>query len=337
MKNKDAMKLNEGHIIDWSAIIDWYATNARNLPWRISRNPYAIWVSEIMLQQTTVATVIPYFERFMKKWPTVHALAATSLEDLLHAWQGLGYYRRARWLHLAAQVISQQGWPTTVEGLKALQGVGSYTSRAIASIAFDVSTLPIDGNIARIMARVLGWHGNKNTLLKKLEQHDWGNIPQPGVVAQALMDLGQAICKPRHPLCEKCPFQAECRAPASQPFDDVATPPRRLYAQALCTSDDQGDLVCEEAHVSAPSSELLKGLWTPLMTPWREEPYDKNWFYSSSDTHIFCGTLTHVFSHIRLKVDVFRTPSYNAHTGLPHKPFSKLARKIIQCASNYDS
>lgn len=323
--------------INWPSIIAWYSSYARDLPWRTSRSPYAVWVSEIMLQQTTVTTVVPYFEKFMAQWPTVHHLAQASLEDVLQIWQGLGYYRRARSLHQAAQIITHNGWPTSVDDLQKLPGIGPYTARALAAIAFDMATLPVDGNIARVMARRLGWQGPKARIIKQLEKYAWGNIPQPHIVAQALMDLGQAICKPRQPLCERCPLQRECLAPGSQPFHDVATAPRQLFTQALCMLDENGALMCEEASTSAPSCELLRGLWGPLMAPWRADPYDTFWHRSTPDNPIYCGTLTHIFSHIRLKVDVYRTSSYMRSTPSPARPFSKLALKIIDCAKKAPS
>lgn len=279
-----------------------------------------------MLQQTTVATVIPYFGRFIKKWPTVGALANAQLEDVLHAWQGLGYYRRARHLHAAAQIIAKDGWPRSAKELQNLSGIGAYTSRAIAAIAWGESTLPIDGNIARIMARVLSLRGLKSNVTKQLERYDWGDIPEPGRVAQALMDLGQAICTPRQPACDQCPMQPQCASPGIQPFDDIKPIKRQLFAQAMCVTDEHGTLVCEEANASAPSKDLLEGLWTPIMTTWRAEPYDKK----TDDCLAYCGSLTHVFSHIRLTVDVYKGPQ--EHINLPHRPFSRLARKIIEKA-----
>lgn len=318
--------------INFHPVLQWYRQHARDLPWRLSQNPYAIWVSEIMLQQTTVATVVPYFQRFLALWPTVEDLAAADLNDVLHAWQGLGYYRRARHLHAAACVIAKEGWPQDVKGLQSLPGIGSYTARAVAAMAWNISTLPIDGNIARIMARVLGLKGPKINVTKQLEKHDWGEIPEPGHVAQALMDLGQSICTPRQPQCAACPLQAQCRSPGSQPFEDVPITQRRMYTQAFCMADEHNMLMCEEANLSAPSEKLLQGLWGPIMMPWREEPYDTNIINHPQAVQnlVYCGAFTHVFSHIRLTVDVYKSSS--PIMMLPHHPFSRLATKILNVA-----
>ncbi|MFO0726214.1 MAG: A/G-specific adenine glycosylase [Myxococcota bacterium] len=210
------------------ALLDWYRANRRDLPWRKTRDPYAVWVSEIMLQQTRVDTVIPYYQRFLKAWPTVGALAAADPEAVRAQWSGLGYYRRAALMLKAAQQISTDldgRFPGELEGLRALPGFGAYTAGAVASIAFDRAVPAIDGNVIRVIARLQGIQGDPSApenaarirahatrLAEEApadpKQHD------PGDFTQALMELGALICSPKSPRCEDCPVRRGCRAHA---------------------------------------------------------------------------------------------------------------------------
>jgi A/G-specific adenine glycosylase len=210
-------------------LLAWYAQHRRDLPWRRTRDPYAIWVSEIMLQQTQVATVIPYFERWMQRFPTVGALAAAAEDDVLHAWQGLGYYSRARNLLAGARrVVDEHAGviPERVETLLELPGVGRYSAGAIASIAYGQPAPIVDGNVVRVLCRVFGLRGDPARAPLKSEL--WrlaGELIPDGHAAtfnQALMELGATVCTPKQPACASCPLRAVCVARSSE---SVATLP----------------------------------------------------------------------------------------------------------------
>jgi A/G-specific adenine glycosylase len=200
-------------------LLDWYAQYARVLPWRVNTDPYAIWISEVMLQQTRVETVMPYFERWMNCFPTIASLAAASLQEVLSVWEGLGYYGRARNLHKAAQIIMQEYsgmLPGEVRKLRKLPGVGRYTAGAIASIAFGHNEPTLDGNIRRVLARYFNVNldarssAGEKQLWKLAAQH----LPMghAGEYNQALMDLGAGYCSPRTPDCDQCPLKDDCQA-----------------------------------------------------------------------------------------------------------------------------
>ena len=198
-------------------LIEWYENAHRDLPWRRTRDPYRIWVSEIMLQQTRVEAVIPYYERFLQRFPSVEALAAASERDLLTCWSGLGYYSRARNMQKAARLITERGaFPNTHQALRELPGVGDYTAAAIASIAFDLPHAALDGNAIRVFARLTNNRGDvKSTITRqRLQSVAAGCLdPQrPGDFNQAVMELGATVCVPRTPKCLVCPVLDECIA-----------------------------------------------------------------------------------------------------------------------------
>ena len=203
-------------------LLRWFRKNGRELPWRQTRDPYAIWLSEIILQQTQVKQGWAYWERFMRRWPTVGALAAATEDEVLREWQGLGYYSRARNLHTAArQIVAGGGFPTTVDGLRSLKGVGDYTAAAIASFAFDISAAVVDGNVYRVLSRHYGISTPINTTEGK---HDFARMaqslfptPQEGAGVgsqynQAIMDFGATQCTPQSPDCTVCPLMDTCTA-----------------------------------------------------------------------------------------------------------------------------
>ncbi len=244
-------------------LLNWYRQNKRILPWRDSPDPYAVWVSEIMLQQTRVETVIPYFQRWMTRFPTVEALAAASEEEILALWEGLGYYSRARNLRRAAQqVVEEHGGalPSEMRALRALPGIGRYTAAAIASMAFGRDEPALDGNIRRVYSRLFALPAPSEAELWSLaEEH----LPKgdAGDFNQALMDLGAAICTPRAPACADCPLREFCLAYQQGEPENFPRPkakkkvPHHFLAAAVLEEDGKTLLV------KRPSRGLLGGLW----------------------------------------------------------------------------
>ena len=246
----------------------WYAKNARSLPWRGHPNPYAVWVSEIMLQQTRVETVKPYFERWMARFPTVADLAQAPQQEVLSAWEGLGYYSRARNLHAAAQeIVKNYGGrlPAGVDALRSLPGIGRYTAGAIASIAFGQDEPALDGNIRRVLARV--FNVTQPARSPQAERRFWElaaeNLPpgQAGDYNQALMDLGATVCTPRQPDCPRCPLSDLCQAfrlgvQEARPVK-AAKPELPHYTVTAAVIQRQGQVLIAQR----PPNGLLGGMW----------------------------------------------------------------------------
>ncbi len=251
-----------------AALLGWYAQNARHLPWRGHPDPYAIWVSEIMLQQTRVENVIPYFQRWLERFPGLPDLARAPQQEALALWEGLGYYSRARNMHRAAQIIMAE-WngelPRDLQALAGLPGIGRYTAGAIASIAFGLDTPTLDGNIRRVLARLfdVSEPASSPAGLKRLWQLAADNLPagRAGDYNQALMDLGATICTPRQPDCSHCPLADLCLAYAAgiqeqRPVRQKRNPiPHYLVTAAVIRRDHQVLIV------QRPESGLLGGLW----------------------------------------------------------------------------
>jgi A/G-specific adenine glycosylase len=250
-------------------LLAWYDRAAADLPWRRTQDPYHVWLSEIMLQQTQVETVIPYFERFLAAFPTVQALADAPLDNVLKLWEGLGYYSRARNLHRAAQMIAHDMGgvnPTTAEGWQQLPGIGRYTAGAIASIAFGEVAPVLDGNVIRVFSRLLDLEADetqndtKNQLWQQAE--NWMPDTRPGDYNQALMELGRTICKPRNPLCGQCPIREYCLAYQHGTQDErpVKTPravtPHYDVAAGIIWNKNNKLLIAQR-----PLEGLLGGLW----------------------------------------------------------------------------
>lgn len=195
-------------------LLSWYRKNRRELPWRQNRDPYRIWISEVMLQQTTVAAVIPYYEKFMGRFPSVGALARASEAEVLEMWAGLGYYSRARNLHQAARELATGGFPRTAAELLELPGFGPYTSRAVASLAFNEKVGVLDGNVIRILSRVHGlktnWWLPKERNRLQLLADELAQSPHNSEINQGMMELGATVCTPRKPLCLLCPWKSSC-------------------------------------------------------------------------------------------------------------------------------
>jgi A/G-specific adenine glycosylase len=253
------------------AILNWYDQHGRkNLPWQIDRTPYRVWVSEIMLQQTQVTAVIPYFERFMRRFPEVRLLAEASLDEVIALWAGLGYYARARHLHQAARfVIEKHGGqvPNSLETLCELPGIGRSTAGAILSLGFNISAPILDGNIKRVICRyegLAGWSG-ESKIGRELWQLSEGYTPEFRVAEynQAMMDLGATLCLPRRPVCDRCPIQVGCAAYRLGLTATLPTPkPRQILPVRKClmlvVKNLQGGVYLEQR----PPVGLWGGLWS---------------------------------------------------------------------------
>jgi len=249
-------------------LLDWYGENAREMPWRSHISPYRTWVSEVMLQQTQVETVIPYFTNWMARFPDIETLAAADEQDVLGQWEGLGYYSRARNLHRAAQYVrdNYQGQlPETAAELQKLPGIGPYTAAAIASIAFGEDVAALDGNIRRVLARLFDIREPARSPLgeRQLSELAQANLPsgRAGDYNQALMDLGALICKPKKPDCERCPIANSCRARqlGVQEARPVKLPRKKtphLTVTAAVIRRDGKVLIAQR-----PSKGLLGGMW----------------------------------------------------------------------------
>lgn len=251
-----------------AALMVWFLQACRDLSWRRTQDPYAIWVSEVMLQQTQVSTVIPYFERFMARFPTVESLADADLGEVLALWQGLGYYGRARHLHAAARVVRDEmggHLPRDVAALRALPGIGEYIAAAIASIAFGVAEPAVDGNVTRVIARALdvAQDPSRAPVRRLIRAHARALLrpDRPGLSNQALIELGALICLPRNPLCPRCPINAHCVARA---LGTQAERPARRARGELPHRDLVTALVARQGRlliVRRVPRGLLGGLW----------------------------------------------------------------------------
>ena len=259
-----------------TTILQWFQANGRTLPWRETRDPYAIWLSEIILQQTRIEQGRPYWQRFMQRWPTVEALANATEDEVLREWQGLGYYSRARNLHTAAQqVVAMGGFPTTLEGIKALKGVGDYTAAAIGSIAFDLPAAVVDGNVYRVLSRYFGIDTPINTTVGKKEFTELAQdllLPAlnregkgAGLFNQGMMDFGAIQCTPSNPQCLQCPLQDSCIAFREGRIDELPVKLETLkikerhltYVYIRCKG--------QTALHRRPAGDIWQGLYEPWL------------------------------------------------------------------------
>ena len=302
-----------------AALLEWYDRAARVLPWRFrpgqTPDPYHVWLSEIMLQQTTVATVGPYFQKFLERWPSVSDLAAADLDDVLANWAGLGYYARARNLHKCAVAVAALGgvFPDTEEALRELPGIGPYTAAAVSAIAFDRAVVPVDGNIERVTARCFALTtplpAVKPALRKKAQA--FVSDHRPGDVAQALMDLGATICSPRNPGCEICPLASGCLALKKGVAADLpkraAKKPRPVrHAVAFWLIRKDGCVLLQKR----PEKGLLGSMLGLPTTDWTETDW------SDEDATAFApgrskwqslpGAVGHTFTHFHLETEVWQ-------------------------------
>jgi A/G-specific adenine glycosylase len=335
-------------------LLAWYDRHRRKLPWRAlageRADPYRVWLSEIMLQQTTVKAVGPYFEKFAARWPDVAALARASLDDVLRMWAGLGYYSRARNLYACAVVVARDhsgAFPATEEGLRALPGIGPYTAAAIAAIAFDRRTMPVDGNIERVVSRLFAVEQElpqakprvlelAATLLGASRAGD--ETSRAGDSAQALMDLGASICTPKTPACALCPLNERCIARAR---GDQETFPRKLAKKtgalrrgAAFVVTCGGELLVR----SRPEKGLLGGMTEVPGSEWRAVQDDKAALKQApalkgaSRWHRKAGVVTHVFTHFPLELVVYTAkvhPRTRAPEGMRWVPIATLAGEAL--------
>ncbi len=300
-------------------LLAWYQREGRGLPWRAApgtlQDPYKVWLSEIMLQQTTVRTVTPRFIDFLRRWPDVDALARAELGEVLAAWAGLGYYARARNLHACARAVSEQfggQFPDTEEGLRALPGIGAYTSAAIAAIAFGRQASPVDGNIERVIARLYAItvplpeaKPQIKTLARELTP-----ATHAGDFAQALMDLGATICTPRRPACGLCPLRSGCQGFAAGLADQLpykaakAERPTRRGTAFVAIREDGAVLLRER-----PPKGLLGGMLETPSTAWIEGPPPKteqSYAPLKAAWQKLPEIVTHTFTHFHLELMVHR-------------------------------
>jgi A/G-specific adenine glycosylase len=302
------------------ALVAWYLDNCRSLPWRKTADPYSIWVSEVMLQQTQVTTVLPYYREFLKKFPTLAHLARASLNDVLKAWEGLGYYARARNFHRAAGTVQQQYngvIPTAWKQFRALPGVGDYIAAAVLSIAFNQPHAVVDGNVKRVLARLrcIDAPVNNSTSTKRFRQAAEAlKYPQmPGRYNQAIMELGAIICKPRNPVCDRCPLQQFCLAYQTQ---TVATYPKKMAARRTPHYNIAIGVVFKSGRVLITQRKpegLLGGLWEfpggkikkgekAEAACVREIKEEVNIQVAVSD---YLAQVKHAYTHFKITMDVF--------------------------------
>ncbi len=315
---------------DASSLLDWYDGHGRALPWRtgprqraagVVPDPYHVWLSEIMLQQTTVAAVGPYFREFLQRWPSLNELAAAKTDDVMAAWAGLGYYSRARNLKKSAETLVEAhrgSFPRDEETLRTLPGIGPYTAAAIAAIAFDRPATVVDGNVERVVSRLFAVETPLPDAKPELRRLAATLTPKkrPGDFAQAMMDLGATICTPRKPACALCPVDEACSAfrsdiPERFPIRRLKKQkPLRLGAAFVAVRNDGAILLRRR-----PPKGLLGGMTEVPTTEWSqthqrngaavEGPFDTDWAVVSDPVR-------HVFTHFRLELDVFRAEVANS-------------------------
>lgn len=330
-------------------LLAWYDRHRRRLPWRAAAgeraDPYRVWLSEIMLQQTGVKTVGPYFEKFLARWPDVASLGRASLDDVLRMWAGLGYYSRARNLHACAvAVLRDHGgvFPDTEEGLRSLPGIGPYTASAIAAIAFDIRTMPVDGNIERVVSRLYAVEdalpqGKPRiqqlaaTLLADSRAGD--EKSRAGDSAQALMDLGSSICTPKKPACSLCPLNDDC---AARIRGDQETFPRKAPKKSGTLRRGAAFVVTRGDELlvrSRPEKGLLGGMTEVPGSGWFAAQDDKAALKQAPDLngisrwHRKAGVVTHVFTHFPLELVIYTakvSPRTRAPAGMRWVPIATL-------------
>ena len=322
-------------------LLAWYSKHGRDLPWRVKGgahpDPYAVWVSEVMLQQTTVKTVLAYFEKWMERFPDVSALAEASLDEVLLLWQGLGYYSRAKKMHLCAKVVKEEfagRFPEDRETLLKLPGIGPYTAASICAFGFDLPETVIDGNVIRVLARYYAIEGEvdrdvifpcASALTPEKNGADY---------ASAIMDLGATVCTPHGPRCDECPWSAGCEARKRSLQEEIPklkkTVKKKKEGALFLLNSPEGGIFIRKR----PGEGLLSGLWE---LPWDEEgkfPFEADW-------EKLPGKVRHIFTHIDLELRFYRTSTppppafleqgrYVPREELERYPFSTLMKKVLK-------
>ena len=339
-------------------LLRWFEKNARDLPWRKTRDPYKIWISEIMLQQTQVATVIPYYQRFLKSFPTVHHLAKSDLSKVLKIWEGLGYYSRARNLHRAAKIVLNHfrgKIPDDLKDLLNLPGIGKYTAGAILSIAYNKEAPILDGNIRRVLSRVFAISENPKKTEGLLWKISESLIPKGRSDAfnQAIMDLGAMICAPKDPLCHRCPLHRYCKAKASG--NPERYPSRGIKRRIPHIEAISGVILRNEKvllHLRPPKG-LLGGLWE--FPNWKSEKKIRSRLRLRLRNHIRkemainvevkepIGTFKQTYSHFKLTLHVFNCEAIDGRgkgrwmlvRNLHLIPMSRIHRRIADSISEF--
>ena len=342
-------------------LLAWYDRHRRALPWRANAgerpDPYRVWASEIMLQQTTVAAVKPYYERFMARFPTVKALAEAPSEEVMQAWAGLGYYSRARNLHACAKAVMEchhGHFPDTEDGLRALPGIGAYTAGAVAAIAFDRPAAAVDGNVERVMSRLFAIEDELPGARPLIRQRVLAMLPpdRPGDFAQALMDLGATICTPRNPVCGLCPWRESCRARIAGTQESF---PRKApkkagvtrYGAAFVLTRSDGAILLR----TRPAKGFLGGMAEVPTSEWRADyqldgaaqdaPLPLRWLQVAEPVR-------HVFTHFPLELTVFtgsvpeRTQApagmrFTRLADLAGEPLPSVMLKVVERAGLYSN
>ncbi len=305
-------------------LLAWYDQHRREMPWRSPAgqrpDPYHIWLSEIMLQQTTVATVKPYFEKFIKRWPSLEQFAASELDEVLQMWAGLGYYARARNLHkCAGRVMAELDgeFPQTQKQLLQLPGIGPYTAAAIMTIAFAARAVVVDGNVERVMARIFAVDEPLPRAKPLLKQHAESLTPdnRPGDYAQAIMDLGATVCRPKKPLCSSCPWQSSCVAESRSVQEHyprkIKKPPKpQRLGTAFWVQREDGKILLRKRDPNG----LLGAMMEIPSSPWIDKtdkafeenrpeahaPLDTDWHRDN------CSMVRHTFTHFHLEIEIWQ-------------------------------
>ena len=333
-------------------LLSWYDSNRRKFPWRADAgtvpNVYHVWISEIMLQQTRTSTVIPYFDKFITRWPTLEDLAKAKRDDILHAWSGLGYYARARNLHLCARTVARDYggvFPSEIDELLMLPGIGLYTASAIAAIAFDQSTVVIDANVERIVARLFAVEKpipQSKVEIKKLAATLFID-QRPGDLAQALMDLGATVCIPKKPICANCPWSGSCEAnqsgdPGRWPVPNPKSPKVKRFGFVFWVQHPNGSILLQKR----PDRGILGGMTEILGSQWSTKPLlastiQKHAPIASANWSPVPTKVLHTFSHFDLELSIYMTSSTTQPEGtfwcplanLSSQPFPSLMKKVL--------
>jgi A/G-specific adenine glycosylase len=342
------------------SLLAWYDRNRRQLPWRAepgtAPDPYRVWLSEIMLQQTTVQATIPYYQRFIARFPSLEALAAAPLDSVLSSWAGLGYYARARNLHACARKLAAEGgFPQEIEALRALPGIGTYTAAAIRAIAFDLPAVPVDGNVERVLVR----HAALMVPLPEAKPfiadlaRAVGNDPaagaRPGDFAQALFDLGATICTPPAPACGLCPWTTSCAGrkkgiAASLPLRAAKQPRPVRHGAAFWLEDEAGNVLLHRR----PANGLLGGMAGLPGTEWRAAPWHAEEALALAPAQVhwwLAGSVRHGFTHFELRLDLFAARTQRLGLAGPQKdalfpyplerlgdaPLPSVMQKCVRC------